>query len=230
VTDISPDVDWSPADNPYAIAVSQATWWFSAVRLSAGRLHNSKDLRALPVSSTQIDARVLVIALVQLLRAERLEQSALRAKGVSRVVRRELTRARSNFLEVLPNLVDMRDALTHFDEWALGRGRGPQKAALDAGWNQRDVAAYYWSFGYHPGESAIRFGPFCLDVPKAVDAARALHQAIYEASGEVDRMRSEGIPAEGLPQVTPPRALPAEGASSTSGLGQPATKPLCEDD
>jgi hypothetical protein len=223
---MSPDVDWSPADDPYAIALSQASWWLSAVRLSAGRLHDPKDLRALPFSSTQIDARILILALVQLLRAVKLEQSALRALGVSSVVRKELARARRSFLEVLPNLEDMRDALTRFDEWALGRGRGPQKAALDAGWKQRDVAAYYWSFGYRPDDGAVQFGPFSLDVAKAVDAARALHQAIYEASGEVDRMRSERIPAEDLRQITPPRPWPAEGASSSSGLGQPGDKAI----
>jgi hypothetical protein len=84
VTDISPDVDWSPADNPYAIAVSQATWWFSAVRLSVGRLHDPKDRRALPVSSTQIDARSLVIALVQVLRAEKLEPGTKQLRRVAK--------------------------------------------------------------------------------------------------------------------------------------------------
>lgn len=191
---ITPDVEWSPADNPESIAVSQATWWFAAVRLSVARFGDPQDLRALPVSSIQIDARNLVIALAQLLRAERLEQSGLEAAGVSADVRNALTRARESFQEVLPNLVDMRDALTHFDEWALGQGRGPQKAAQEEGWKQREIAAYYWSFGFHPGEGRVRFGPFGLDVAKAVEAARDLHQAIYEAAREVDRKRS----AQGL--------------------------------
>jgi hypothetical protein len=199
--DLTHGIEWSPADQPYAIAVSQASWWLAAVRLSVARLHSAKDLRALPMSSTQIDARFLLLALVQLLRAEKLEQSALRAEAVDRAVRRELAEARRDFLKALPNLETMRDALTHYDEWVLGRGRGPQTAAVAAGFQQRDVAAYYWSFGYHEGDGVVRFGPFSLDVARAVDAARALHLAIYEAAREIDRMRSESPPPVDLPQI-----------------------------
>jgi hypothetical protein len=46
--------DWSPADNPYAIAVSEAGWWVRAVQLTARRLGRD-DEQMLPYSSRQID-------------------------------------------------------------------------------------------------------------------------------------------------------------------------------
>jgi hypothetical protein len=37
--------DWSPADNPYAIAVSEAQWWQRAVRLAVLRVQGEDDNR-----------------------------------------------------------------------------------------------------------------------------------------------------------------------------------------
>ena len=86
--------DWSPADNSYAIAVSEARWWLSAVNLAAGRLSDPSDRRAAPMSSTQIDARTLVFALTQLLTAEQLEQYALKELSMSPKVSATLAIAR----------------------------------------------------------------------------------------------------------------------------------------
>lgn len=189
VTNLQSDVEWSPADDPYAIAVSQSTWWRCAVQLSAGRLDDPKDPRAAPVSSTQIDARSLVFALVQLLAAERLEQEALLALGINAAVGALLRQARDRYLRALPGIQDMRNGLAHYDEWAMGRGRGPQKAGVAAGSEPRDVAAHYWGFGYHEGEGVVRFGPFSIDVVNAVPAACDLDRAIYAAAREADRLR-----------------------------------------
>jgi len=83
---------WSPADHPYVIAVSEAQWWLSAVRLAEARL---RDPRAAPVSSRQVDARNLVLALSQLLVAERLEQTALVDLGIDATVAERLADART---------------------------------------------------------------------------------------------------------------------------------------
>ncbi len=64
----APD-DWSPADAPYAIALSEAQWWKWAVQLAAARIDGPDDERLRPVSSRQVDARNLILALAQLLRA-----------------------------------------------------------------------------------------------------------------------------------------------------------------
>ncbi len=81
MTSTNPD-DWSPADHPYAIAVSEAQWWQRAAELAVLRLRDDDDPRISWFSSRQIDARQLVFALRQLLNAERLEQVALSTLGM----------------------------------------------------------------------------------------------------------------------------------------------------
>ncbi|MFI0368848.1 hypothetical protein ACH35V_13260 [Actinomadura sp. 1N219] len=41
MTATSPD-DWSPADNPYAIAVSEAQWWLHTVELAISRMRKGE--------------------------------------------------------------------------------------------------------------------------------------------------------------------------------------------
>jgi hypothetical protein len=60
----SPD-DWSPADNPHAIAVSQSQLWRHVVRLTVHRLREADDGRVGWFSSRQLDAHVLVMTLRQ---------------------------------------------------------------------------------------------------------------------------------------------------------------------
>jgi len=188
VSEVPSEAVWSPADNPYAIAVSEGTWWRCAVQLAVGRLDDAPDPRAAPVSSTQIDARNLVFALVQLLAAEALEQRALRELGIDATVGHALSQARDRYLQALPGIQEMRNALTHFEDWALGRGHGPQRTNVAAGSALRDVAAHFWGFGYHQDERVMSLGPFMLEVAKAESAARELAWAIYVAAKEVDRL------------------------------------------
>jgi hypothetical protein len=143
VTTTSTD-DWSPADNPYAIAVSQAQLWRDVVRLTITRMRDEDDRRAGFFSSQQLDAHVLVMTLRQLLTAEQLEQVALEELGIDTAVREELAHARKRFEDALPGIKNMRDALMHFDEWSRGTGRGPQKDRVKAGEAMRDVARDYW--------------------------------------------------------------------------------------
>jgi len=58
---------WSPADNPYAIAVSEAQWWLRCAQLASRRMRGGDDPRSPGVSSRQIDACQFVVALWQLL-------------------------------------------------------------------------------------------------------------------------------------------------------------------
>src|ERR1017187_10886653 len=125
--------DWSPADNPHAIAISEAQWWQRAVELAALRLRDPDDQRIAWFSSRQIDARQLVFALRQLLSAARLADVAMEARGVDAAARGALAQARQKFEDELPGIKNMRDALMHFDEWSRGTGHGPQKDRRDAG-------------------------------------------------------------------------------------------------
>lgn len=93
MTTSSPDA-WSPADNPYAIAVSQAQLWRDIVRLTVTRMRDEDDRRAGWFSSRQLDAHVLVMTLRQLLTAEQLEQVALEELVIDIAVREALAQAR----------------------------------------------------------------------------------------------------------------------------------------
>jgi len=179
--------DWSPADHPYSIAVSEAQWWQRAAELTILRLRDDDDGRIAWFSSRQIDARQLVLALRQLLNAERLEQVALSARGIGPEVITELAKARQRFEDALPGIKQMRDALTHFDEWSRGEGFGAQKRRRDSGAALRDVAREYWGFGYDPGAGTITLGPYTINVDTADRAAAELSHAIYLAAHELDK-------------------------------------------
>ncbi len=185
---------WSPADNPYAIAVSEAQWWFRSAALASYRIHDNDDLRA-GFSSRQMDARQLVVALWQLLVAEKLQQVALRALRMDQSVYAGLSRARTRFEQALPGIKHMRDALMHFDEWARGEGSGPQAKDVKAGKALRDVASMYWGFGYDPQDDTITLGPFVFEVEPAIRAAKDLVDAIYLAARAVDARNSADLRA-----------------------------------
>jgi hypothetical protein len=186
VTSISAN-DWSPADNPYAIAVSQSQLWRDIVLLTIQRMRDEDDRGRGWFSSVQLDAHVLVMTLRQLLTAEQLEQVALKELGIDAAVRDALARARGKFEDELPGIKDMRDALMHFDEWVRGTGRGPQQKRVKAGEAFRDVARDYAGFGYDPNDGTVSFGPYTIDIDIADRAAVELCQAIYTAAQEVDR-------------------------------------------
>ncbi len=187
--------DWSPADNPYAIAVSQAQWWQNAARLAIWRMRRDDDTGVGWVSSRQVDAANLILALVQLLRAERLEQAALDSLNIDRSVSEALSHAAKRFTDSLQGIEDMRDGLTHFDEWSRGLGRGPQKTRRDAGHTARDVAREYWRFGYDPGTGTVSFGPYTIEVDAADEAAHELFLAIYKAARSVDEKNTAELRA-----------------------------------
>jgi hypothetical protein len=178
--------DWSPADNPYAIALSQSQLWQDIVRLTILRMRDEDDRRPGLFSSRQLDAHVLVMTLRQLLTAEQLEQVALEELGIDTTIRDALAHARKRFEDALPGIKDMRDALMHFDEWSRGTGRGPQKDRVKAGEALRDVARDYWRFGYDPSAATVSFGPYTIDIDVAEQATHELGQAIYTAARTVD--------------------------------------------
>jgi hypothetical protein len=167
--------------------VSESQWWSKAVRLAVLRLGEPDDCRVGPHSSRQIDARTLVLALNLVLNAERLEQAALNDLGIEPSVRQSLEAARDRFLKELPGVVQMRDALTHFDEWSRGVGRGPQAKRVKRGDAVRDVARDYWAFRYEAASRAVSLGPYVIDIDVAERAATDLAIAIYVASGAVDQ-------------------------------------------
>ncbi|GAA2513671.1 hypothetical protein [Streptomyces longisporus] len=177
--------DWSPADNPYSIALSEASWLRATVALSVARMHG-EDVPVGWFSSRQIDARTLVVALRQFLAAVKLERIALTGLGMDPAVIAALDNAEQVYLDALPNIKHVRDGLTHFEDWARGEGGGPQKDARKTA-DPRDVARDFWSFGYDPVTDTVTMGPFTISVSAAVPAANALFDAIYAATRAVDQ-------------------------------------------
>jgi hypothetical protein len=201
VTTTSPD-DWSPADNPYAIAVSEAQWWQRAVQLAVLRVRGNDDDSIAWHSSRQIDARQLVFALRQLLAAEELEQAALKALGIDPAAGQELARARKQFEDALPGVKHMRDALMHFEEWSRGTGRGPQKERREAGEALRDIASFFWGLAYDPSADTVSMGPYTIDVGVADGAAKELSRAIFMAAREVDKKNTAELRARAIRALT----------------------------
>ncbi|MGW3036079.1 hypothetical protein ACWDCB_33270 [Streptomyces sp. NPDC001178] len=177
---------WSPADNPYAVAVSETRWAREDVVLSVQRMHaGAEGFRW--CDSRQIDARHLCSALRQLLTAATLELDALEELGIDPAVVQHLVEACRRFQKQLPGVKDMRDGLTHFEDWSRGRGRGPQKERVKAGEIPRDVARHFWGFGYEPATDTVTMGPYSINATTAVRAVGELFNAIYAAAREVDR-------------------------------------------
>lgn len=193
VTDIRDD--WSPADNSYSIALSQSQWWMRAARLTALRMRDGDDRRE-NFSSRQIDARLFIITLQQLLVAEKLEQDALSDLGIDAAAGEALSNAREQFEAAVPDVKHMRDGLIHFEDWSRGKGRGPQKERLKTGELERDVARFYWGFSYDPTAGTVALGPYTINVDTAVQAAQQFSHAIYMAAREVDRAKMLALRAE----------------------------------
>jgi hypothetical protein len=66
------NADWSPADHPYAVALSEANAWKRAIDLCADRMRAGG-------LDDQTDARLFLLALRLLLRACGMASDALRA-------------------------------------------------------------------------------------------------------------------------------------------------------
>jgi hypothetical protein len=185
MTDTAPD-DWSPADVPAAIAVSESYWWLSTVKLTILRLRDEDD-RRVAISSRQIDARQLLFALRQLLTAAELLHVALKAMGVDQAVGAALSEAEQRFVKALPDITHMRNALMHFENWSRGEGRGPQRDRLKAGGSPRDVARTDWTFAYDPRTDTAALGDYVINVATADRAAAELARVIYQTAREAEK-------------------------------------------
>ncbi|MCZ4510382.1 hypothetical protein O3Q52_19760, partial [Streptomyces sp. ActVer] len=177
--------DWSPAANPYAIAVSEAQWARRDAALCVRRIHAGNEVVG-GFDSRQIDARHLCIALRQLLTAETLEQAALADLGMDPMVGQTLEQARKRFELSLPDITQIRNGLIHFENWSRGLGHGPQSQRVKAGDEPRDVARAFWGFGYDVTTDTVSMGPYRINVTAAEEAAAELAHAIYMAARAVD--------------------------------------------
>lgn len=168
---------WSPADNPYAIAVSEAQWWMETAELCARRIREGRD------PDRQIDTRLFIVALRQLLYAAEMEQ--LEVKHLNPAVRRALGEACKHFDLAVPGVTHARDVLIHFDRYARGEGNR-QRKLLDQGVDAAAAARQFWTFGYDPTTGTAQVGPYEINIEQARRQARQLFRAIYTAARAVD--------------------------------------------
>lgn len=179
--------DWSPADHPYAIGLSQSFRWLALVRLTIRRMR-ADDQRIGPFSSHQLDAETLVWSLHQLTVAAKLELAALKDLHVGAEISEPLRTAQDEFYAGLKGIKEIRDAQAHFDQWSRGEGYGSQKGRTKAGEMPRDVARDYWPFGYDPKTCIVTAGPYTIRLQEAEQRAQDLCDAIWAAAQKVDRL------------------------------------------
>jgi hypothetical protein len=184
------DEAWSPAGNPYAIAVSEAWWWLRTVNLCAHRIREGHD------PDRQIDARLFVLALSQLVRAAEMEAAAIRNEDNS--MRAGLETAQLRFDELVPGLLAARNVLTHFDEYA--RGAGHLQRAND---DPITAARQFWAFGYDPASGSVVVGPYRIQVDDAAKEAIGLFNALYAAARAFDARRPPSVSGAGAGDTAP---------------------------
>ncbi len=174
---------WSPAHNPYAIAVSQSWWTIQALLLFASKARSEFG------EEQQIYARQIFGQLRLLRICAEMQAKELVRTGVSDIHRHRLDRAIEEFDEATPGAKAARDILEHFDEYARGEGRLQQQAIRERGLDAYDAASLYWGGWYDPATEQITEGPFVIDVGAALKVSVGLHQAIYAAGRAVDAHR-----------------------------------------
>lgn len=105
---------WTPADNPYAIAFSQAQWAWWSVSLFVDQARSADGV------PQQIYARQVPHHLRAMVRSARMMQVAIAEEGVAELAQAALTRAIAEFDAAVPGVKAMRDMAAHFDEYARG--------------------------------------------------------------------------------------------------------------
>jgi hypothetical protein len=174
---------WSPARDPYAIAVSQSWWAMSAV------LQFAADAKATHGPAQQIYARQIFGHLRLLQRCAAMQAKELARLGIDQVHRDQLQGEIDAFESAVPGAKNARDVLEHFDEYARGDGRLQRKAMNELGIDVFEAAAMFWGGGYDPAADKLTEGPFAVVVSQAVEPSRRLQAAIYRAACVVDASR-----------------------------------------
>lgn len=175
--------DWSPARDPYAIAVSQSWWVIEALRLFVYYARSAVG------HERQIYARQIFGQLRLLRLSAEMQAKELERLNVDVPDRDRLDQAIQSFDEATPGAKSARDMLEHFDEYARGEGRLQRKAIRELGLGTYEAAALYCGGGYDPSTARLTEGPFVIDIPTALSAAEHLYRAIYVAGLAVDARR-----------------------------------------
>jgi hypothetical protein len=173
---VKPILDVPDMQPGRSLAVNAAyTWTMLAIRQAELLLNGASYWEAL----------ALLLSLRQLLRAAEMARSS---SFRSHRARRILDDAVDQFEADLPDLVNARDIIEHFDEYAVGQGklqRAEQKA--DPSLTYADLATRYSaSLEGSFDEPVIRVGERSIVVTKVITACLSLFHAMRAASNAED--------------------------------------------
>jgi hypothetical protein len=145
------------------------------------------------------DAALLLLALRNVLRAADATARTLSTPTDSGETPDEWI---AQFKAMLPGLVNARDVLEHFDDYAAGRGR-LQKSGPEP---------YQFTYSVQDGEPIVSVGRFSLQVRTARTACRSLFVKLVAEHGsqnplsEAAERKAEALLDEILPEGLPPSA------------------------
>ena len=182
---MSNNESWSPARNPYAIAVSQSYFALGSSLLFIEQARGATGI------NQQLYARAIPSRLWLLRRCAQMEANELARLKIDEADRALLETEIAAFDEALPDLKNARDMLEHPDDYARGEGRLQEAAIKKEGLDLHEAAATYWGGGYDSTTDEIEEGPYRLHLGTAVEAGRRLHEAIYRAAKAVDRQHQD---------------------------------------
>jgi hypothetical protein len=148
----------------------------------------------------QLDARLFLLAVRELLYAVHMELSAV--KRLAPHARKPLAAALAAFNRSVPGLTEARDVIVHFGEYARGGGK-LQQNLIHEGANAVEVARDFWPFGYDPHTGKIQIGPYLIDAEEAYAAARQLVHAVAVAAWQIDAQGDQGSSIQGESQASP---------------------------
>ncbi len=153
------------------MALSEANAWKRAIDLCAGRMraHSLDD---------QTDARLFLLALRLLLRAQRMASDAVRELPAAALIADDAWR---QFNQACPGAKDACDMIEHFAEYASGTGDRQPSGNLRRADRPPDrvAAAQDWPLRYDRPAGRILLGPIEVDVTVVCEQAKLLIHAIW---------------------------------------------------
>lgn len=149
-------------------------------------LRFASDAKTADGPAQQIYARQIFGQLRLLQRCAVMQAKELARLGVAQIHRDQLQNEIDAFERSVAGAKSARDMLEHFDEYARGDGRLQRDAMDELGIDVFEAAAMFWGGGYDPATEEITEGPFVVALPRAVEASKRLHAAIYHAARAVD--------------------------------------------
>ena len=140
--------------------------------------------RRLLDGSGYIDGLFLLIALRQMIRAAEMAQQSLRNRQAKQILSSALRRFRAD----LPELVNARDIIEHFDEYAVGEGKLQEaELAADPGLTRAELAKRYaLRMECATSYPVVRVGERSIDVTKVLPAVQRLYERMNAAADVED--------------------------------------------